>query len=105
MIYEVIVSYPNKERVYESLQYEGVLESIIHELMSDDPSNINIKRRCCGSVSDFVINSDTIKELKEYANVDDPVTDKDTVRKRLDTAIDNWYIRGKISPSDECVRK
>lgn len=99
MIYEVISDRGSElQRVYENLSYDGVVSRLIDHLMSDDVGSITVARRCCSSMSHKTMDEETANSIRDLVkNENDPKIK----RRKLDVAVNNWYLRGKISLSDE----
>ena len=102
MIYEVIVRTEPEETAYLFLSYEDVLNIFIDRLLSDEQYPLTIRRRCCGSVNEHTMPVETCCRIRELAGVAGENAAKDIKKLRidLDTAVNNWYIKGEISVSD-----
>lgn len=93
---------------YVDLSYEGVLKVMTDRLLSDEQLPLTVRRICCSSVHMKTMPTETCEEIRELAGVtgrSENREDKDTaiIRKKLDIAINNWYLRGRISISDEDI--
>lgn len=99
MIYEIEIEEAPDNIIYENLEYIGVLNIVIKHLLSDKRSPLVIRRRCCSSVSEMVLSNDAADALRGLvSNYGDDIDEK--IRK-LDIAVNNWYIRGVISATKD----
>ncbi|MDR3075141.1 MAG: hypothetical protein LBU30_03770 [Candidatus Methanoplasma sp.] len=105
MIYDVIVKTEPEESEYTRLSYEDMLRVMIDGLLSENRVPMTIRRRCCGSVHEQTMSVEIRDSIRRVAGVNDGfrIDEKSTadMRSRLDAAINNWYIRGEISISDD----
>ena len=99
LIYEVIVKRETEQSRYADLSYEDALRIMIEHLLSDEQAPIAIRRRCCSSVHEQTMSVDICNTIRKLAGTAEGTGDD--VRIRLDNAVNNWYLRGKISLSDE----
>ncbi|MCL1979185.1 MAG: hypothetical protein FWG60_03405 [Methanomassiliicoccaceae archaeon] len=99
MLYGVIVGTGSDAVEYMNLSYEDVLNKIIDRLLSDEQLPLTIWRRCCSSVHEHTISVETCNEIRALAGVNDADGDAAQIRAKLDAAVNNWYLRGKISLS------
>jgi len=106
LIYEVVVGTEPEESVYVNLSYEDVLRIFIDRLISEEQAPLTVRRRCCSSVHKQTMSVETCEAIRELAGItgekegkrnEDPAD----IRKKLDAAVNNWYLRGKVSLSDE----
>ncbi|MCL2032103.1 MAG: hypothetical protein FWG96_02360 [Methanomassiliicoccaceae archaeon] len=109
MIYDVIVRTEPEESLHADLSYEDVLTIFIDRLLSDEQLPLTIRRRCCSSVHEHTMSVETCNEIRELAGVmgrsENKKEDPADIRTKLDIAVNNWYLRGKISLSDENIIK
>jgi len=103
MIYEVIVRTEPEATEYLSLSYEDVLNIMIDSLLSKKQMPLTIRRRCCSSVHEQTMTIETCNKIRELTGVDG--TSGGDVRAKLDVAVNNWYLRGRISLSDDDLIK
>ncbi|MDR1405242.1 MAG: hypothetical protein LBJ20_06755 [Candidatus Methanoplasma sp.] len=104
MIYDVIVK-TEPESEYIRLSYEDVLKVMIDSLLSRDTAPMTIRRRCCGSVHEQTMSAETCERIRSIAGITpacgDNADDMKGIRSKLDAAVNNWYLRGVISVSEE----
>ena len=109
LIYGLIAGTEPETAEYMGLSYEGLLEAVIERLLSNEQQPLIFWRRCCGSVHRQTMSVETCNRIREIAGVsgkeknknDDPVR----IRMNLDNAVNNWYLKGEISVSDENIIK
>lgn len=106
MIYGVTVQNATGSQDHESLSYEDVLRIVIDGILTEDPISITIRRRCCSSLSGITMYKETIENIRRVAGVNSTsnVNDEE-LRRKLDVTINNWYLRGKPSLSEDCLVK
>jgi len=108
MIYELIVRTEPERSEYLSLAYDDVLNLMIDRLLSEKQFPLTIRRRCCSSVHEQTMTVETCNKVREIAGADKLSKGGDggpDIRMKLDIAVNNWYLRGMISLSDEDLIK
>ncbi|MDR1691044.1 MAG: hypothetical protein LBR42_04275 [Candidatus Methanoplasma sp.] len=108
LIYEVIARTEPEETAYENLSYEDVLSVMIDNLLLETQVPLTIRRRCCSSVKEHTMSVETCHRIRELAGAAVPQkdgADLRPIRVKLDIAINNWYIKGEISLSEERIIK
>jgi hypothetical protein len=110
LIYGVIAGVEPEAPEYMGLSYEGFLDVMIERLLSDEQIPLTIWRRCCGSVHRHTMSVETCNKIREIAGVpaerkDGDDRDPALIIRDLDIAVNNWYLRGEISLSDERIIK
>jgi hypothetical protein len=110
LIYEVIVRTEPEESVYLSLSYEDVLTIFVDRLLSDEQLPLTIRRRCCSSVKEHTMSVETCDLIRKLAGVtegteNEKSSERAELRTKLDIAVNNWYLKGKISLSEEGIFK
>ena len=101
LIYEVIAGTGTDAEEYIHLSYEDVLNIMIKKLLSDEQLPLTVRRRCCSSVHEQTMSEDTCSKIRKLAGVAEKNGDLAQIRADLDIAVNNWYLRGKISLSKE----
>ena len=102
LIYEVIVGTGTETKEYINLSYEGVLNVMIDHLLSGEQAPISIRRRCCSSIHKQTMTIETCNKIRELVG-SSKENDQNDIRKKMDVAINNWYLRGKLSLSEEDI--
>jgi hypothetical protein len=105
LIYGVIVRTEPEATEHMCISYEDVLRIMIDRLLSDEQLPLTIWRRCCSSVHEHTMSVETCNAIRDLAGVNEEGENTASVRKKLDTAVNNWYLRGEISLSDENLVK
>ncbi|MCL1811291.1 MAG: hypothetical protein FWG41_03615 [Methanomassiliicoccaceae archaeon] len=106
LIYGVIVGTKPEATEYMNLSYEDVLNILIGKLLSDEGLPLTVWRRCCSSVHEHTMSVEICGEIRELVGLgggSEKGGDISQIRKKLDIAVNNWYLRGKISLSEEDV--
>lgn len=99
MLYEVVIEKRTSPVVYETLSYEDVINHAIDHLISNDSSDFTIRRRCCSSMKETTMDATTANSIRKMITDDGDCSEKEK-RRKMDIAVNNWYLRGKISLSD-----
>ena len=106
LIFEVIVRTEPEALGFIELSYEDVLRIVIDQLLSDEQLPLTIRKRSCSSLQEHTISVETCHMIRELVGVKEFRENHEEeslqcYRKKLDTAVNNWYLRGRLSLSDD----
>jgi hypothetical protein len=108
LLYGVVVRTEPEVTEYPYLSYEDVLRIFVDRLLSDEQVPMTIRRRCCSSLNEQTMSVKICGQIRELAGVTNgPRKDgeEEMLRAKLDIAVNNWYIKGEISLSEEGLVK
>jgi hypothetical protein len=94
-LYGIIIGTGQEASEDLCLSYEGLLERAIDHLLSDEQVPLTFWRRCCSSVHRHTMSVEECNQIRTLAG------GGSDVRMKLDTAVNNWYLKGEISLSSE----
>jgi len=100
MIYGLIVGTRPDSKEYMNLSYEDLLRAAIDHLLSNEQQPLTFWRRCCSSVHTQTMSVETCNEIRRITGVSEN-KNRERVERDLDNAINNWYLKGKISLSED----
>jgi len=107
LLYGIIIKTEPEASERLNLSYEDLIKAVIDHLMSNEQMPLILWRRCCSSVHMQTMTVETCNKIRKLAGVAERSgNDSDEkIRKLLDNAVNNWYLKGKFSLSDEGIIK
>ncbi|MDR0523946.1 MAG: hypothetical protein LBG62_05955 [Candidatus Methanoplasma sp.] len=90
---------PEESERYEFMSYDSLLAEIAARISCGRAGGILVRRHCCGSVARRAMSPEEAEEIRAMAG------EGEGARERMEVILDNWYMGGAPSLSEDRERR